>query len=70
MQQKIKILEEHLKKSDQELQSHVQLYNESVEECRHTLSKVEEEGKRKGLEKPVNDMPWEFWSRLLLTIDV
>ncbi|KAL6282586.1 hypothetical protein ACE6H2_013515 [Prunus campanulata] len=69
MQQKIKLMEERLQKSDEEIHSYVQLYQESVEEFQDTLNTLKEESKRRALDEPVDDMPWEFWSRLLLIID-
>ncbi|KAL4311772.1 hypothetical protein GQ457_01G047090 [Hibiscus cannabinus] len=69
MQQKIKLLEERLQKSDQEIYSYVQLYQESIKEFQKTLNSLKEESKEGTLDEPVDDMPWEFWSRLLLTID-
>ncbi|EOY27767.1 Starch synthase 4 isoform 2 [Theobroma cacao] len=69
MQQKMKLLEERLQKSDQEIHSYVQLYQESVQEFQETLDSLKEESKKRALDEPVDDMPWEFWSHLLLTID-
>lgn len=69
MQQKMKLLEERLQKSDQEIHSYVQLYQESVNEFQDTLNSLKEESKKRASDEPVDDMPWEFWSRLLLTID-
>ncbi|XP_021295195.1 probable starch synthase 4, chloroplastic/amyloplastic isoform X2 [Herrania umbratica] len=69
MQQKMKLLEERLQKSDQEILSYVQLYQESVKEFQETLDSLKEESKKRALDEPVDDMPWEFWSCLLLTID-
>lgn len=69
MQKKLKILDERLEKSDEEIYSYVQLYEDSIKDFQETLSNLKEESKRKALGEPVNDMPWEFWSRLLLMID-
>ncbi|XVE88345.1 hypothetical protein DITRI_Ditri19aG0062200 [Diplodiscus trichospermus] len=69
MQQKMKLLEERLQKSDQEIHSYVQLYQESVKEFQETLNSLKEDSKKRASNEPVDDMPWEFWSRLLLTID-
>ncbi|KAI8525792.1 hypothetical protein RHMOL_Rhmol13G0257600 [Rhododendron molle] len=69
MQQKIKLLEERLQRSDEEIHSYVQLYQESVKEFQDILTSLKEESKRRAQDEPVNDMPWEFWSRLLLMID-
>ncbi|KDP37946.1 hypothetical protein JCGZ_04589 [Jatropha curcas] len=69
MQQKIKLLEERLQRSDEEIGSYVQVYQESVQEFQDTLNTLKEQSKKKALDQPVDDMPWEFWSRLLLMID-
>ncbi|KAF7840433.1 putative starch synthase 4, chloroplastic/amyloplastic isoform X1 [Senna tora] len=69
MHQKIKLLEDRLQKSDEEINSYVQLYQESVTEFQDTLNTLKEESKRRALNEPVEDMPWEFWSQLLLKID-
>ncbi|KAI3741441.1 hypothetical protein L1987_59114 [Smallanthus sonchifolius] len=68
MQQKIKLLEERLERSDAEIHSYVQLYQDSVKEFQDTLDNLKEESKKKASGKHV-DMPWEFWSRLLLMVD-
>ncbi|KAK8608093.1 hypothetical protein V6N13_023527 [Hibiscus sabdariffa] len=68
MQQKIQLLEERLQKSDQEIYSYVQLCQESLEEFQDTLNSLKEESMKRTANGPV-DMPWEFWSCLLLTID-
>lgn len=69
MQQKIKLLEERLQQSDEEIYSYVQLYQESIQEFQDTLNTLKEESKKKALDEPVDDMPWQFWSHLLLMID-
>ncbi|KAF8413599.1 hypothetical protein HHK36_001591 [Tetracentron sinense] len=69
MQQKIKLMEERLQRSDQEIHSHVQLYQESVKEFQDTLNSLKEDSKRRALDEPVDDMPREFWTRLLLIVD-
>jgi len=69
MQQKLKLLEEHVQRSDEEINSCVQLYQESVKEFQDTLNSLIEESKKRALDEPVDDLPWEFWSRLLLMID-
>nr|XP_004293502.2 PREDICTED: probable starch synthase 4, chloroplastic/amyloplastic isoform X1 [Fragaria vesca subsp. vesca] len=69
MQQKIKLMEDRLQRSDEEIHSYVRLYQESVEEFQDTLNTLKEESKRRVMDEPVDDMPWEYWSRLLLIID-
>ncbi|KAK4361302.1 hypothetical protein RND71_020254 [Anisodus tanguticus] len=69
MQQKTKLLDERLQRSDEEIQSYVQLYQDSVKEFQDTLDNLKDDSKKRALDEPVNDMPLEFWSRLLLMID-
>ncbi|CAN4082076.1 unnamed protein product [Withania somnifera] len=69
IKQKIKLLDERLQRSDKEIQSYVQLYQDTIKEFQDTLDNLKEETKRKSLDEPVNDMRREFWSRLLLMID-
>ncbi|KAI5385706.1 variant 2 [Lathyrus oleraceus] len=69
MQQKIKMLENSLQKSDEDINSYVQLYQQSVNEFQDTLNILKKESKIKTQDEPVEDMPWEFWSQLLLLID-
>ncbi|RDX88850.1 putative starch synthase 4, chloroplastic/amyloplastic, partial [Mucuna pruriens] len=69
MQQKIRLLEDRLQKSDEEMNSYVRLYQQSVKELQDTLDTLKEERNRRALDEPVEDMPWEFWSQLLLLID-
>lgn len=69
MQKKIKLLEGRLDRSDEEILSYVKLYQESIKEFQDTLNNLKEESKRRALNEPVDDMPWDFWSRLLLIID-
>ncbi|CAK7350257.1 unnamed protein product [Dovyalis caffra] len=69
MQQKMKLLEERLQRSDEEIHSYVRLYQDSVQEFQDTLNNLKEESKKRALDQPVEDMPWEFWSHLLLIID-
>lgn len=70
MQDKVELLEERLEKSDAEIFSYVQLYQESIKEFQETLERLKEESNRKEpRDEPVDDMPWDYWSRLLLTVD-
>ncbi|KAM0938167.1 putative starch synthase [Dioscorea sansibarensis] len=69
LEQKVKLLEERLQTSDEEINSHIHMYQESVKEFQDIVDKLKEEIKNKSLEETMDDMPSEFWSRLLLTID-
>lgn len=69
MQQKINLLEDRLQKSDEEISSYIQMYQQSVKEFQDTLDTLKVESRGKEVDEPVEDMPWEFWSQLLLLID-
>ncbi|KAJ4881042.1 hypothetical protein Rs2_38097 [Raphanus sativus] len=71
MQDKVELLEERLEKSDAEIFSYVQLYQESIKEFQETLERLKEESnnRKEARDEPVDDMPWDYWSRLLLTVD-
>ncbi|KAL2494575.1 putative starch synthase 4 [Forsythia ovata] len=69
MQQKIQILDERLLRSDEEIDSYVQLYQNSMKEFQDTLNILKEESKKRARDETVDEMPLEFWSRLLLMID-
>lgn len=69
MHQKVELLEERLMKSDEDIQSYFQLYQEYIQEFQGTLNRLLEESKKRSNHGPVLDMPREFWSRLLLLID-
>ena len=69
LQQKIQSMEDRIQRSDEEIHAYVQLYQESVQQFQDTLNSLKEENKNKSLDEPVDDMPWEFWSRLLLIVD-
>ncbi|KAL0924563.1 hypothetical protein M5K25_005401 [Dendrobium thyrsiflorum] len=66
--QKIEMLEERLQAADQEIHSHTILYQKSLEEFQNSIEKLNE-CNQKELGEHVDDMPWEFWSRLLLMVD-
>lgn len=69
LQQKIESFEKHLQVSDQEIHSQIQLFQESVREFQDTLDKLQKDSKKRSQEQFLENLPWEFWSRLLLLID-
>lgn len=69
LHEKIRTLEKCVEKSDEEIQFHVQLYQDSINEFQKTLGKLREESKRRSNDEPVTDMPWEFWSQILLSME-
>lgn len=69
MQQKVKLLEERLERSDEEINSYVDIYQESMKEFQDTLNNLKQGNEEKVVDGPVYDMPWEFWSQMLLMVD-
>ncbi|XP_064955787.1 probable starch synthase 4, chloroplastic/amyloplastic [Musa acuminata AAA Group] len=69
LQQKIDILEKRLQESDLEIHSQIEMFQESVREFHHTLTKLKEESEKRSQKSSLENMPWEFWSRLLLIIE-
>lgn len=66
--QKVEMLEKRLQAADQEIHSYTLLYQKSLGEFQNSIEKLKEHNKKE-LEEHVDDMPWEFWSRLLLMVD-
>ncbi|KAL6546414.1 putative starch synthase 4, chloroplastic/amyloplastic [Orobanche minor] len=69
MQQKIKLLDERLQRSDEEINSYVQLYQDSMKEFQDTVNILQEESKKRAEDECTNEKPQEFWSHLMLMVD-
>lgn len=69
LQEQIKMLEQKLAKSDAEIRSQLDVYQAEVEAFQNILEQLKSEKGTMGLEDVADDMPWEFWSHLLLQID-
>lgn len=69
LQKKIESLEMRLQVSDREIHSHVELFQESVKEFQDTLDKLREEDAKRSEEAFLENLPLEFWSRIVLLID-
>ncbi|XP_006646271.1 probable starch synthase 4, chloroplastic/amyloplastic [Oryza brachyantha] len=67
LQQKLKAAKSHRQEGHQETNSHIQVYQQLIEEFQENLGKLMEESGR--LEYSANGMPSEFWSHILLMID-
>lgn len=61
-----KVLLPKTEQCNEQLQQKIKLLEERLQ---MSLENMKEEGTRNNLEKPGDDMPWDFWSRVLLTID-
>nr|WQA41331.1 SS5 [Ipomoea batatas] len=66
---KVDHLHELLHKATKQADQATLLYQDSVKEFQVTLDNLKEESKKNASDEPVDDMPMEFWSRLLLMID-
>ncbi|XP_064936591.1 probable starch synthase 4, chloroplastic/amyloplastic isoform X4 [Musa acuminata AAA Group] len=69
LREKIELLEKQLWESDQEIHSQIQLFQESVREFHDALERLKEEIEKRSQELSLENLPQEFWSRLLLIID-
>ncbi|KAL3643611.1 putative starch synthase 4, chloroplastic/amyloplastic [Castilleja foliolosa] len=69
MQQKIELLDEYLQKSDEEIISYFQLYQDSMKVFQDMMNNLQEERKIRAEDDTVNEKPQKFWSNLLLMVD-
>eukprot|EP00250_Pteridium_aquilinum_P018087 c23933_g1_i1 orf=777-3914(-) len=67
LRNQIKLLEQRLVESDAEIMSQLEVYEAEVEAFQASLEQLKVE--KSSLDKKVDDMPWEFWSHVLLSID-
>ncbi|KAL6986784.1 starch synthase [Sarracenia purpurea var. burkii] len=75
LRKKVDRLEESLeeanvyKSSSEKLQQYNELMQQKIKLLEERLQSLKEERKKRALDEPVNDMPWEFYSHLLFMID-
>ncbi|GAQ78501.1 starch synthase [Klebsormidium nitens] len=71
LQQQVALLKEQLVQSDADMQAQVEMYKSEVEAFQEDMERLRVEGLRGSEPKavPVGEMPWEFWSDLLLRLD-
>jgi starch synthase len=69
LQQRVNSVEERFKVCNHEMHSQIELYEHSIVEFHHTLSKIIKASEKQSLEHYADGMPSEFWSRISLLID-
>ncbi|XP_057844766.1 probable starch synthase 4, chloroplastic/amyloplastic isoform X2 [Cryptomeria japonica] len=69
LREQVKILEQRLNESDNDIRSQLKIYQQEVETFQRSLELLKKKSKRQSLDEPVQELPWEFWSNLLLSLD-
>lgn len=69
LREQVKILEQRLVESDNDIRSQLKIYQQEVEAFQRSLELLKKESKRRSSDEPVQELPWEFWSNLLLSLD-
>lgn len=69
LNEQIKLLEQRLLESDNDIKAQLQIYQEEVQAFQRSLEQLKHENNKKFLDGPVQDLPWDFWSNLLLSLD-
>lgn len=69
LNEQIKLLEQRLLESDDDIKSQLQIYQEEVQAFQRSLEQLKHESNKQFLDGPVQDLPWDFWSNLLLSLD-
>ncbi|KAH9318741.1 hypothetical protein KI387_020510, partial [Taxus chinensis] len=69
LHEQVKSLEQRLVESDTEIRSQLKIYQQEVQAFQRSLEQLKKESKKQSKDEPVQDLPWEFWSNLLLSID-
>lgn len=69
LREQIQMLEQRLVESDAEIRSQLEVYQAEVEAFQASLEQLKVEKNAFSQKERIDDMPWEFWSHLLLSID-
>ncbi|MCO5592626.1 hypothetical protein L7F22_046629 [Adiantum nelumboides] len=69
LKNQIMLLEQRLAESDAEIRAQMEIYQTELEAFQASLEKLKVEKSAYSGESKADDMPWEFWSHLLLSID-
>lgn len=69
LRDQVLLLEKRLSESDEEIRSQLEVYLAEVESFQTTLEDLKAENETGIVQVPVGEMPWDFWSGLLLRID-
>ncbi|MCO5583438.1 hypothetical protein L7F22_037349 [Adiantum nelumboides] len=69
LKNQIMLLEQRLAESDAEIRAQMEIYQTELEAFQASLEKLKVEKSAYLGESKADDMPWEFWSHVLLSID-
>ncbi|KAI5060950.1 hypothetical protein GOP47_0023455 [Adiantum capillus-veneris] len=69
LRNQIKLLEQRLAESDAEIRAQMEIYQAELEAFQASVEKLKVEKSALSGELKADDMPWEFWSHVLLSID-
>lgn len=69
LKNQIKVLEWRLAEANAEIKSQLEFYQAEMESFQSSLEQLKVEKSAVSGESKVDDMPWEFWSHVLLSID-
>ncbi|KAL3700083.1 hypothetical protein R1sor_018105 [Riccia sorocarpa] len=69
LQEQVRVLQHRLLETDKEIRQQLELYQNEVEAFQTNLEGLKADSVLGITQVPVGEMPWEFWSNLLLRID-
>jgi len=69
LHKQVQLLEEQLRESDDEIHSQLRMYEAEVQAFQASLKGLKAEGQVGIAQIPVGDMPWDFWSGMMLHIE-
>lgn len=69
LREQVELLEERIRESDAEIQAQLEIYTAEVEAFQASLDDLKSGNEFSVVQVPIGEMPWDFWSGLLLRID-
>lgn len=69
LREQVELLEERIRESDAEIHAQLQIYTAEVEAFQASLDDLKSGSESTVVLVPAGEMPWDFWSELLLRID-
>ncbi|KAG6554493.1 hypothetical protein Mapa_003871 [Marchantia paleacea] len=69
LREQVQILQQRILESDTEIRQQLELYQDEVEAFQSSLEGLKADSGLGIAQVPVGEMPWDFWSNLLLRID-
>lgn len=69
LREHMEYLEERIRESDAEIQAQLEIYTAEVQAFQASLDDLKSGNEFSVVQVPIDEMPWDFWSGLLLRID-